>query len=407
MTGIAAPTRSAAQALDDADPLAPFRERFLPTTDDVVAYLDGNSLGRPLKAIARSWQTFTEQQWAGRLIRGWSEGWMDLPERVGDELAAAALGAAPGTTIIADSTTVNFYKAMRAALNLRPGRRKVVLDRHNFPTNRYVAESLARDLDLELVWLDPPIEGGVTADDVAAVVDEQTAVVTLSHIAYQSAYLADMPAITRIAHAAGALVVWDLCHSVGSTEIELDAWEVDFAVGCTYKFVGAGPGAPALLYANRRHHERLDQPIWGWLGRRDSFEMQQGYEPAAGIRAMMSGTPPLLGVLAVREGAAVIAEAGIGAIRAKAVALTEFTLAYAREHLVPLGFSIASPADPDRRGGHVTIARADARELSTRLIDAGVLIDFRAPQGIRIGLSPLPTSFTEVWDALDVIRRLA
>lgn len=407
MTQTAAPTRATAEALDAADPLAAFRDRYLPATDDVVAYLDGNSLGRPLKSIADSWQSFTAQQWAGRLIRGWSEGWMELPERVGDELAAAALGAAPGTTIIADSTTVNFYKAMRAALNLRPGRRKVVLDRHNFPTNRYVAESLARDLDLDLVWLDPPIEGGVTADDVAAVVDEQTAVVTLSQIAYQSAYLADAPAITRIAHDAGALIVWDLCHSVGSTEIDLDAWDVDFAVGCTYKFVGAGPGAPALLYANRAHHQRLDQPIWGWLGRRDSFEMEQGYEPARGIRAMMSGTPPLLGLLAVREGAAVIAEAGIGAIRAKAVALTEFTIAYAREHLVPLGFSIASPADPDRRGGHVTIARADARELSARLIDAGVLIDFRAPHGIRIGLSPLPTSFVEVWDALDVVRRLA
>lgn len=407
MTQIASPTRTAAQALDAADPLAAFRDRYLPMTDDVVAYLDGNSLGRPLAAIAQSWQSFTEQQWAGRLIRGWSEGWMDLPEQVGDELAAAALGAAPGTTIIADSTTVNFYKAMRAALNLRPGRRKVVLDRHNFPTNRYVAESLARDLGLDLVWLDPPIEGGVTADDVAAVVDDQTAVVTLSQIAYQSAYLADVPAITRIAHEAGALVVWDLCHSVGLAEIELDAWDVDFAVGCTYKFVGAGPGAPALLYANRAHHHALDQPIWGWLGRRDSFEMEQGYEPAVGVRAMLSGTPPLLGLLAVREGAAVIAEAGIGAIRAKAVALTEFTLAYAREHLVPLGFSIASPADSQRRGGHVTIARADARELSARLTEAGVLIDFRAPQGIRIGLSPLPTSFTEVWDALDAIRRLA
>jgi len=407
VTQIASPTRTAAQALDAADPLAAFRDRYLPMTDDVVAYLDGNSLGRPLAAIAQSWQSFTEQQWAGRLIRGWSEGWMDLPEQVGDELAAAALGAAPGTTIIADSTTVNFYKAMRAALNLRPGRRKVVLDRHNFPTNRYVAESLARDLGLDLVWLDPPIEGGVTADDVAAVVDDQTAVVTLSQIAYQSAYLADVPAITRIAHEAGALVVWDLCHSVGLAEIELDAWDVDFAVGCTYKFVGAGPGAPALLYANRAHHHALDQPIWGWLGRRDSFEMEQGYEPAVGVRAMLSGTPPLLGLLAVREGAAVIAEAGIGAIRAKAVALTEFTLAYAREHLVPLGFSIASPADSQRRGGHVTIARADARELSARLTEAGVLIDFRAPQGIRIGLSPLPTSFTEVWDALDAIRRLA
>ncbi len=400
-------TRDRALALDAADPLAGFRDRYLPTTDEVVAYLDGNSLGRPLRSIAESWQRFTEQQWAGRLIRGWSEGWMELPELIGDELAAAALGAAPGQTIIADSTTVNFYKAMRAALNLRPDRRRVVLDRDNFPTDRYVVESLARDLDLDLVWLRPPADGGVTAQDVAAVVDERTAVVTLSHIAYQSAYLADVPAVNRVVHDAGALAVWDLCHSVGSTEIELDAWDVDFAVGCTYKFVGAGPGAPALLYANRRHHGNLDQPIWGWLGRRDSFEMEQGYRPAPGIRSMMSGTPPLLGLLGVREGAAIIAEAGIGAIREKAVALTEMTAEFVTEALLPQGFEIMSPRDPARRGGHVSIARADARHLSRQLIDAGVLIDFRAPRSIRIGLSPLPTSFTEVWDALDVIRRLS
>lgn len=400
-------TRAQAQDLDRTDPLAGFRDRYLPATDDVVAYLDGNSLGRPLAAIADSWQRFTHEQWAGRLIRGWSEGWMDLPELVGDELAAAALGAAPGQTIIADSTTVNFYKAMRAALNLRPGRTKIILDRDNFPTNRYVAESLARDLGLELVWLEPPIDGGVTPEAVAAVIDERTAVVTLSHIAYQSAFLADAPAITEVAHRAGALVVWDLCHSVGSTEIELDAWDVDFAVGCTYKFVGAGPGAPALLYANARHHAGLDQPIWGWLGRQDSFEMEQGYRPAAGIRSMMSGTPPLLGLLAVREGAAVIAEAGIAAIRAKAVALTEMVTAIAEDTLVPQGFTVMSPRDPARRGGHVSIARPDARELSQRLTEAGVLIDFRAPQAIRIGLSPLPASFTEVWDAMEVIRTLS
>lgn len=216
-----------------------------------------------------------------------------------------------------------------------------------------------------------------------------------------------MPALTARVHAAGALVVWDLCHSVGALPIQANAANVDFAVGCTYKFVGAGPGAPAFLYANRRHHDRLDQPIWGWLGRRDSFEMEQDYVPATGIRAMMSGTPPLLGLLGVREGAAIIAEAGIGAIRAKAVALTDMAAGLAQENLVPLGFRIASPSDSAARGGHVTIARSDARELSAKLVAAGVLIDFRAPHGIRIGLSPLPTSFTEVWDALDVIRRLA
>jgi len=398
--------RNRALAADADDPLAPFRDRYLPQTDDVVAYLDGNSLGRPLASIPAVWAEFAQQQWAGRLIRGWSEGWMELPEIVGDELAAAALGAAPGQTVIADSTTVNFYKSMRAALNLRPGRRRVILDRDNFPTNRYVVESLARDLDLELVWLQAAPCTGITVDDVAAVLDERTAVVTLSHVAYHSGYLADCEAITDIAHQAGALVVWDLCHSVGSSEISLDDWDVDFAVGCTYKFVGAGPGAPALCYVNARHHDEIDQPIWGWLGRKDSFEMEQGYLPAPGVRAMLSGTPPLLGVLAVREGAAVIAEAGIAAIRAKAVALTEMVVSLTDEWLLPQGFSLGSPRQAERRGAHVSINRPDARQVCARLIEAGVLADFRTPSTIRIGLSPLPASFTEVWDAVDTIRAL-
>ncbi len=398
--------RDAAVEMDRQDALAGFRDRFVPQTEDVIAYLDGNSLGRPLASIPERWAAFASEQWAGRLIRGWSEGWMELPQVVGDELAAAALGAAPGQTVIADSTTVNFYKSMRAALNLRPDRRRVLVDRDNFPTNRYVVESLARDLNLELVWLQPESGTGVSADDVAAAVDERTAVVTLSHIAYQSGYLADVARITEIAHASGALVVWDLCHSVGSTEIELDAWDVDFAVGCTYKFVGAGPGAPAFCYVNARHHDHIDQPIWGWLGRRDSFEMEQGYLRAAGIRSMLSGTPPLLGILAVREGASVIAEAGISAIRAKAVGLTDMVVGLTDEWLVPHGFSVTSPRDSDRRGAHVSINRPDARAVCAQLIEAGVLVDFRAPQTIRIGLSPLPLQYTEVWDAMAEIRRL-
>jgi kynureninase len=398
--------RERAVALDRADPLAQFQSRYLPHPDDVLAYLDGNSLGRPLASIVDGWASFGRDQWAGRLIRGWSEGWMELPEIVGDELAAAALGAAPGQTVIADSTTVNFYKSMRAALNLRPGRRRVVVDRDNFPTNRYVVESLARDLQLELVWLQAAPGTGITAADVAAVVDDRTAVVTLSHIAYHSGFLADAKEITDMAHRAGALVVWDLCHSVGSTEISLDEWDIDFAVGCTYKFVGAGPGAPAFSYVNAQHHEHIDQPIWGWLGRRDSFEMEQGFVPADGVQAMLSGTPPLLGILAVREGAALIAEAGIGAIRAKAVALTDMVVALTDDWLVPQGFTVGSPRDSARRGAHVSINRPDARAVCARLIEAGVLIDFRTPETIRIGLSPLPTSFTEVWDAVDRIRQL-
>lgn len=403
--------RTAAAQRDARDPLAAFRDRYLPQGDDVVAYLDGNSLGRPLASIADAWRDLVRDQWGRRLIRSWTEGptggWMGLPEQVGDELAAAALGAAAGQTMIADSTTINFYKVMRAALNLRPDRRTIVIDRDNFPTDRYVVESIARELGMRIRWLTADPAGGITADDVTAALDDDVAVVTVSHVAYRSGYLADVRAITAAAHAAGAVTVWDLCHSVGVCEVALDDWQVDFAVGCTYKFVGAGPGAPAFLYAARRHHEHLDQPLWGWLGRADAFEMQQGYRPAPGVRSMMSGTPAIPGVLAVREGARLIAEAGIAAIRAKAVALTEMAIALHDEWLSPLGFALGSPREAARRGAHVTIGRADARELSARLIGAGVLVDFRTPDAIRIGLSPLPATFTEVWDAMAVIRDTA
>lgn len=401
-------SRDQAQALDAADPLSRFHEFYLPMADDVVAYLDGNSLGRPLAAIGQVWSDFANRQWAGRLIRGWTEGWMELPESVGNELASAALGAAAGQTVIADSTTVNFYKAVRAAINLRPGRSKVVIDRENFPTNRYVVESLVRDLGLETVWLSgtDPCDG-ISAADVLGCVDEDTAVVTLSHIAYRSGYLADAEAITAAVHGVGAVVVWDLCHSVGAVPIELDTWNVDFAVGCTYKFVGAGPGAPAFSYVNSRHHDQFDQPIWGWLGRQNSFEMEQGYLPAPGIRSMLSGTPAILGILAVREGAKVIAEAGIGAIRKKGMALTDVALTLADEWLVPAGFGIGSPRDPARRGGHLSITRADSRQLCIELAAVGVIPDFRTPDAIRLGLSPLAITFTELWDAMALIRELS
>lgn len=401
-----APTRAQAVELDAADPLAGFRDRFLPLPADVTAYLDGNSLGRPLASIAALWGGFVPEQWAGRLIRGWTEGWLELPERVGDELGAAALGAAAGQVLIADSTTVNLYKCLRGALRLRPGRTRILADRDDFPTDRYVVQSLARDLGLSIDWLDGAVLG-VTAHDVAGAVDERTAVVLLSQVAYRSGHLADVAAITAAAHAVGALTVWDLSHAVGCCEVALDAWQVDLAVGCTYKFLGAGPGAPAFLYAAARHQAELDQPIWGWLGRRDPFEMEPDYVAAAGIRSMLSGTPPVLGVLAVREGARVVAEAGLVAVRAKAESLGSLAVALVEEWLLPLGFALASPPSAQRRGGHVSIARADARELCGRLIEAGVVPDFRTPDLLRLGLSPLSTSHAEVWDALAVIRDLA
>jgi kynureninase len=394
--------RSRAEALDAADPLARFRDRFLPQGADVVAYLDGNSLGRPIRAVREAWLDLVDRQWGERLIRSWTPGpdggWMELPEQVGDELAGAMLGAAPGQTIIADSTTINFYKALRAALALRPDRRVILMDRDNFPTDRFVAESIATELDYEIRWV---------PGDFAEAIGDDVAVLTASHIAYHSGYVADVAAITARAHEAGAVVVWDLCHSVGVYPVQLDAWQVDFAVGCTYKFVGGGPGAPAFLYAATRHHDNLRQPLWGWLGRRDPFEMEQGYLPAAGVRSMMSGTPSIPGILAVRAGTALIAEAGIEAIRDKSVALTEFAIDMYDAVLAPLGFDLGSPRESQRRGGHVTIRRGDARELTQAIIARGVIPDFRTPDGIRLGLSPLPATFTEVWDAVEIIRQVA
>jgi len=379
-----------ATELDAADPLARYRERFLPAPD-VVAYLDGNSLGRPLAASIARVEEVARSQWAGRLIRGWDDGWMELPVRIGDELGRLALGAAPGQTIIGDSTTVLLYKLIRAAIALRPGRDELVIDRDDFPTDRYLVESIAAERGLTVRWID---EGDVTPERLAAVLSERTAVVVLSAIAYRSGYLADLPAVTALVHEAGALILWDLCHSAGVLPHELDAWGVDLAVGCTYKYLNGGPGAPAFAYVSAGLLDRFRQPITGWLGSARPFEMGQGYEPAPGIRRVLSGTPPVLGMVGLQDSLALIAEAGLHAIRAKSIALTEFAIALGDE-LLP-DAELATPRDAARRGSHVTLDHPGFEALMPRLWERGVIPDFRRPTGIRLGLSPLSTSFAEV-----------
>ncbi|MFP5020702.1 kynureninase [Pseudonocardia phyllosphaerae] len=392
-------SRADAERRDAADPLAPYRERFLPA-GDVVAYLDGNSLGRPLRAVADRLARFCTEDWAGRLIRGWDEGWIDSPQTYGDRIARAALGAADGQTVVADSTTVLLYKLARAAVDEQlaadPRRREIVIDTDNFPTDRYIVEGIAAERGTTLRWIDADPESGVTPEQVAAVVGPQTALVLLSHVAYRSGFLADAPAITRIAHDAGALVLWDLCHSVGSVPLALDDWGVDLAVGCTYKYLNGGPGAPAFGYLAARHQGRLQQPIRGWFGHRTPFAMGPGYEPAEGIRSLISGTPPVLAMVPLDANLDLLDEAGIGAVRAKSVALTSYALELADELLVPHSVRVASPRDPSRRGGHVTVCAPGFDEVTVRLWKRGVIPDFRAPDGIRIGLAPLSTSFREV-----------
>ena len=388
--------------LDAADTLAACRDRFV-IDDDLVAYLDGNSLGRLPKATVERLTGFIRQEWGSRLIRGWDDSWVDLPVTVGDELGTALLGAAPGQTIIADSTSVNIYKLLHAAAGIRPDRDEIVIDATNFPTDRYLVESVAAARAMTVRWLHPDLVDNVTVDVLAEVLGERTAVVVLSQVDYRSGTVVDLPRVTQLVHDAGAVVLWDLCHSVGVLPIGLDAAEVDFAVGCTYKYLNSGPGAPAFMYVAERHVAQVTQPITGWFSAADLFAMSPTYEAAPSIRRMLSGTPPIAGVVAVREGVRLIAEAGVAAIRAKSEALTAYTI----ELLDEAGLEIVTPRDAALRGSHVTVRHPDARGIAARMIERGVVPDFREPDLIRLGLSPLSTSFTEVEAGVGVLVELA
>jgi kynureninase len=393
--------------LDAADPLAKFRDRFITPHDaDVISYLDGNSLGRPLKRTAELMDEFIREKWAGRLIRGWTDEWMEWPLTLGDRLGSVALGAANGQTVIADSTTVLIYKLARAAVDARTGRNRVVLDTDNFPTDRYVLEGIAAERNLELVWISTDPAEGIHPSQVASAVDERTALVLFSQVAYRSGWLADVPEITRIAHAAGALAMWDLCHSAGSVPINLDEWGVDLAVGCTYKYLNGGPGSPAFAYLAGRLQDEVRQPIWGWMGHRASFEMGPGYEPAPGARALISGTPPILAMVPLHANLDMLAEAGITKIREKSQRITSYAMELSDEWLKPLGVEVVSPRDPSQRGGHVTLQKAGFAEILEPLWDRGVIPDYRRPDGLRIGPAPLSTSFDEVHRGLAILRDL-
>ncbi|WP_228479586.1 kynureninase [Microbacterium atlanticum] len=395
-----------AAALDAADPLRAHRDAFVGAETSLV-YFDGNSLGRPLRASIERLAAFTRDEWGGRLIRGWDESWMELPFRIGDAVGRAAIGAAPGQTVIGDSTTVLLYKLVRAtfdaAVAADPARVEIVIDRDNFPTDRYLVEGIAAERGGRVRWIDVDLASGVTPDALRAAVGPQTAVVVLSHVAYRSGYLADAPALTRIAHDAGALTVWDLCHSAGSVPVESDAWGFDVAVGCTYKYLNGGPGSPAFAYVASHLQERLAQPIQGWMGAADVFAMGPQYRPAAGMRRFLSGTPPIVGMLAMQDTLALIEQVGIGALRSKSIRLTEFAVRVADRLLAPQGVEIASPRDPELRGGHVTLAHPQMRAVTARLWTRDVIPDYRDPGGLRIGLSPLSTSFSETLAGLRAV----
>ncbi|WP_248966351.1 kynureninase [Sphaerisporangium perillae] len=380
-----------AAKLDAEDPLAHVRDEF--DLEPGVVYLDGNSLGAPPRGVAARVEEVVRHQWGRRLIRSWTESWWSAPERVGEKIAPL-VGAAPGQVVVADSTSVNIFKALVAAVRMAPGRREIVVDAGTFPTDGYIAESVA---ELTGTVLRP-----VPPDELDDVLSDQTAVVLLNHVDYKTGRLYDMAALTAKAHAAGARIVWDLCHSAGVLPIELDALKVDLAVGCTYKFLNGGPGAPAFIYVPRELQESFRQPLSGWGGHRDPFAMAPGYEPAPGIARARAGTPDILSLLTLDAALAVWRQVDLADVRAKGLALTEFFIDCVDE-LIGDAVEVVTPRD-DRRGHQVSLRHPDAGALVAELTARQVIGDFRTPDVLRFGFAPL---YNRYQDALQAANSLA
>ncbi len=396
-----------ARRLDAEDELASYREAFVSAEPDLI-YLDGNSLGRLPRQVTERVEAVVEQEWGRNLIRGWNAGWYQASSRTGDKIGRL-VGAASGQVVVCDSTSVNLFKLVMVALAMRPGRERIVSDVLNFPSDLYVIQGCMRLLGnqhhLHLV----PSADGVAVDpqSLRVAVDERTALVTLSHVVFKSGFLHDVAAVTERAHQVGALVLWDLSHSVGVVPIDLDGWGVDLAVGCTYKYLSGGPGAPAFLYVRRALQESALPPIWGWFGQQAPFSFELDYQPAAGVARFLVGTPPVLSLLAMDSALDVALQAGIERIRQKSVRLTSYLVFLADTVLAPLGFTLGSPRDSARRGSHVSVRHPEGYRINRALIEEmRVLPDFREPDHIRLGLAPLYTSFAEVWEAIDRLRRV-
>jgi len=402
-------TRDDCLALDAQDPLAPLRAQF--TIPPALIYLDGNSLGALPRATGARLRQVIDHEWGTDLIRSWnSAGWMELPRKVGDKIARL-IGARPGEVIAADSTSVNLYKVLSAALLLQranPGRRRIVSERSNFPTDLYIAESLARERGSDLVLAE--------AENIPALIDERLAVLMLTEVNYRSGALHDMAALALQARQAGALSVWDLAHSAGVLPLDLHAAQADFAIGCGYKYLNGGPGAPAFLWVHPRHlermqHEDLWQPLAGWIGHAAPFEFTPHYVPAGGIARYQCGTPQILGLTALECGVDTVLAAepfgGVPALRAKSLALTRLFARLVDECCADQGLSLVTPQDERRRGSQISLARDEgAYAIVQALIERGVIGDFRAPDVLRFGFAPLYTRFIDVWNAVEQLRQV-
>ncbi len=394
-----------AQQLDAQDQLARYRAAFV--HDDELIYMDGNSLGRLPRATIDRMSAAVEQEWGHDLIRGWHHGWYDAPQRIGDNIGGL-LGAGPGQVLACDSTSTNLFKLTLAALALRPDRHRIVSDTLNFPSDLYILQGCIDLLGGRHELALAPASDGMRVDPAALadLIDEQTALVTVSHVAFKSGFLYDMAAVTARAHEVGALVLWDLSHSAGVVPIALDACGADFAVGCCYKYLNGGPGAPAYLYVRRELQEQARSPIWGWFGQRAPFAFGLEYQPAAGIDRFLAGTPPMLSLLAIEPALDMLLEVGIECMREKSSRLTAYAIELYDALLAPAGYTLGTPRVPEQRGAHVSVRHSEGYRINRALIEElGVLPDFREPDNIRLGLAPLTTSFTDVWHTVERLRR--
>lgn len=392
-----------ARELDRDDPLAGFRQRFLHHDDDLI-YLDGNSLGRlPIETVERV-TCLVRDEWGDRLVRGWSE-WIHKPKQIASKIAGL-IGANEGEVMVCDSTTINLFKLVVAALESRPQRQVVLTDDLNFPSDLYCIQGALRRYPgtrLEIIKSEDRVH--LPTEVYRSRLSEDVALLTTSHTSFKSGFLHDMKAVTAAAHDVGALVLWDLGHSVGALPVDLGGSGADLAIGCTYKYLNGGPGSPAFLYVRRDLQEELTSPLWGWFGQKDPFAFSLNYSPADGIQRFTVGTPPMISTAGVEPGVDLVVEAGVQNLRLKSIQQTEFLIRLWRDHLQPLGVSLNSPEDPTVRGSHISFGHPEALRIDKALIEEkNVIPDFRAPDNIRYGVTPLYTSFTDVAEGVKRLR---
>jgi kynureninase len=400
-------TREYAHALDQKDELASYRNKFFIADTDMI-YMDGNSLGRLPLAASERVEQIVKTEWGQNLIRSWGINWFQAPIQVGEKIARL-VGAGAGQVAISDSTTINLYKLAMSALMLRPDRKKIVTDTLNFPSDLYMLQGCSHVLGgkHQIQMLEPADGMRVDTQTVLDAIDENTALVTLSHVVFKSGYMYDAKTITAYAHKKGALVLWDLSHAVGSVPVDLDDWNADFATGCTYKYLNGGPGAPAFLYVRNELQKEALSPIWGWFGERAPFSFELEYVPADGIQRFLCGTPPVLSVLTMEPGVDLMLEVGIPRLRNKSIQLANYLIELFDARLASLDFSLGSPREAEQRGSHISLRHPDGYRINRALIeDMNVIPDFREPDNIRLGLTPLYTSFKDVWECIDRIHRV-